>query len=63
MQSFGADDHVFLRLFLLGLDRAHTKSSGLTSHPFYGAAKDHERSEIMGAVQDLIAAKKLCTVG
>lgn len=46
--------------FLLGLDRAHTKSSGLTSRPFYGAAKDHERSEVMGAVQDLIAAKKLC---
>lgn len=49
--------------FLLGLDRAHTKSSGLTSHPFYGAAKDHERSEVMGAVQDLIAAKKLCLRG
>ncbi|MCZ9312203.1 MAG: ATP-dependent DNA helicase [Methanocorpusculum sp.] len=49
--------------FLLGLDRAHTKSSGLTSHPFYGAAKNHERSEVMGVVQDLIAVKKLCLKG
>ena len=49
--------------FLLGLDRAHTKSSGLTSHPFYGAAQNHERSEVMGVVQDLIAAKKLCLKG
>ncbi|HJK03750.1 MAG TPA: helicase-related protein, partial [Methanocorpusculum sp.] len=49
--------------FLLGLDRAHTKSSGLTSHPFYGAAKNHERSEVMGVVQDLIAAKQLCLRG
>jgi len=49
--------------FLLGLDRAHTKSSGLTVHPFYGAAKHHDRSEVMGAVQDLIAAKKLCLKG
>lgn len=49
--------------FLLGLDRAHTKNSGLTSHMFYGAAGNYERSEVMGAVQDLIAAKKLCLKG
>lgn len=49
--------------FLLGLDRAHTKSSGLTAHVFYGAAKDHDRPDVMGVVQDLIAAKKLCLKG
>ncbi len=49
--------------FLLGLDRAHTKSSGLTAHSFYGAAKDHDRAEVMGVVQDLIAAKKLSLQG
>ncbi|MDV0441049.1 ATP-dependent DNA helicase RecQ [Methanorbis furvi] len=49
--------------FLLGLDRAHTKSSGLTTHSFYGAAKDYDRAEVMGVVQDLVASKKLFLKG
>ena len=49
--------------FLLGLDRAQTTALGLTSHPYYGAAKSRSRAEVMGAVQDLLAEKKLCLRG
>ncbi|HJK01207.1 MAG TPA: hypothetical protein O0W91_01915 [Methanocorpusculum sp.] len=59
MQPFGEDERVSVVSFLLGLVRVHMKRSSLMEHPFYGAAKDHKRSEVMGEVQDMVAAEKL----
>ncbi|HJJ92915.1 MAG TPA: hypothetical protein O0X64_03760 [Methanocorpusculum sp.] len=59
MQLFGEDDRVSFVSFLLCSVRVHMKRSSLMEHPFYGAAKDHKRSEVMGEVQVLIVAEKL----